>query len=573
MSDGALGWFDDRETAKDWPPSRVYAMGFMAGEGQRVWFSGPHAEKRERWVRDARQAWITEVKLRATPNQTPLGAEARLETIVHVARGNKTARSNANGTLAERFVDAFGSEAATLGEQAACLAAGIDGTRMGDVLTWNQWASIGSKAAAQATTKEAWCQIERAKAEAAPRVAPADGWSTSSAAPLDWLDVDAKAHALMDAHGLGMVSVPGSWSLEKAGSHLADAAGALSLIARETGLGPGSAGLGGWGLTMGLPLGGSEGRCFGGQRTIALGASGGEGALAHEWLHALDFELSGLESGKRDELLSERAKGDKSPLGALLDELVEKLCAPGLGRFEPATDLKLDAAEFAKQVLLTSGIRNAIVDDAERAAYDGRWTEKANKMFQAVDEPSEHAAFDELKAVYRSRKPGMQDGDFDGLWGQFAAAKRPDPEWEKKLEAAKPTSSDFLLRAMSIDLRENKSYAADRCEMLARAFESAVALDAARKELGSGGGVRMVSNFADDSPWAPQGAERGRAREAFIEFFDKLRPALAARHDCPQWAKSSPVPILDLGERFSYKLALRRQGNSQPSAPRSRSPA
>ena len=505
-------------------PGQACALARMSGSGARVWFSGSQVEAKakERWIEHARGAWIKEVADRAAAASAApaegdsLGSLADLQSF--------KAAAALPGSLAAEFSEAFpglvkGVEAHGQRMALCVLAMGCSLGEIRSLASGARQRKQGAAVAGSASAGQAAEELARIKAQREWRptrgedLAGAGGFAGSA---LTWAAVEKLGAEIVEEHGLGWLSIDDSLPIKEAARALSNIKASMELLERETGLGPKSAGLGGWGLRVGEYLGSAAGQCHAGARCITLARWGGDGSFAHEWLHALDREL-GAAAGAGG-LLSESAQV-KGGLGQAMEGLLGAAMSPSEEVFAGLGD---PLKAYAAACLDSSSVRAGLTG-GQKEVFEGRWMEAARAMFEAGDGVGEQAGFERLKSVYRSARPELGDGDFNGLWSGFLLAKRPDAGFLEKMAEASDKSA-FYQSAVLMDLIEGKNYRAKPCEMLSRAFESSFALPAARELLGPGAAgkqVSMVSNDGDGDADIPQGAERARCRPRSRFFLRK----------------------------------------------------
>lgn len=540
-------------------PAQLFALAAAGGSGRRVWFAEPRSAEKERWLLDARAAWLSEIARSAlAPNSVPQG-----ERLVSVIQEAKSPRPQSE--LARRFVELFGANQ-TAARELSSLAAGCDLQESAGALSHSNLISDVLPLARKASLEEAWACAAREKKQRAwnPVGAPLDPADSTIAS---WEDVERQARLTITERNLRYLAVDGEMSPIEALAAARDLNAGLGLIERETGLGLGSSGLSsgpgaGWGVELGGATGAS-GMCYAGHRKIELALNGGDGALAHEWFHALDGELEALDAkaGAPRGMASEGAKlEEKGGYASLLSKLVETLTAPGERKAAGGGSPEEKLEKLAGDYLLGSGTRSSL-GEREQESFDKRWRESVWDFLNASPGAAEASALEGLATVYTQANPALQKDDFIGLFAGLREAKSPSKQALLLMNSV-DERSDFYINALLGDLSEKKNYLAQKCEMLARAFETSFALDAGREATGVAGALSMISSTEDGSNHAPAGAERDRARQAFINFFKELRERLAADPNAPAWGKRE---ALEPGEiRFAERLAARRGDGGLP---------
>jgi hypothetical protein len=567
------------------PAKQGYALAHLSGSGGRTWFSGnkDEAAAKEACLKNIREAWLTEILGRTSPRTIFSDEDQRLTPLAIPRTFQKL--SSKSGTLADQFASAFPE---WKGEQHSgerfgllAIAAGCALEDFKNVATFCSYCGEVESLASKATPSQAIAESKRLQADrswtpsSTLNLAPASDAPPAPSLSLEepiatfgWAKADEMAQALVKQYGLGYLSLDDCMSSSQAVQALSNLGASMALISKETGLGDQAIGLGGWGVRIGEKQKTSAGMCYGHSRYIALANSSGDGAYAHEWFHALDFEF-GFAMGQ-DDLLSEKPDA-KGPLAASVQTLVKTLLAPSS---QPAAQHKDPIEDFAADFLVNSGVRSSLPTEKTQA-FDSAWKQAAGAMFAATSAAEEKKAFESLKSVYRSERPSLSDGDFDGIWSGFVCAKRPNPSFVKKMEQAQNKSA-FFHAALTTDLRENEHYRAMPCELLARAFESSFALDAAREKIGSNSndkGISMVSSYPDTSRDVPQGIERDRSRAAFDRFFSEIKTTLAHDPKAPAWAaelKTQPLEA-DASRLIAKLIARRGDGSLSTSKPASAS--
>lgn len=242
------------------------------------------------------------------------------------------------------------------------------------------------------------------------------------------------------------------------------------------------------------------------QRVINLTKMGGGGALAHEYVHALDNVMSEIVSGKA---------GKRDHFASVS------------GVDNPAIDAAFTAVRNAMTQGAVRSVEKIPVDDhlrrlakvnvgSERPSRTAMMIKSAGSAEAAV------LAVDQYFAGFRQSKPTIKANK---QWRQIAAAYYAAEDALEVVLKTGAASSSFMAEAKRLDGGKSKQYWSTVEEMFARAFQSYVedrmASKGCRNDYLSAGANN--AGYGDDEKPYPEGAERELINKAFDGLFATLK--------------------------------------------------